>query len=61
MIANQIGRRKALIQMLLSEQPLRYQALSVPTGEAMQRALLNLRDPMPAAPELLRTQDESAP
>ncbi|MGN0779076.1 MAG: protein-ADP-ribose hydrolase [Aristaeellaceae bacterium] len=59
---NQIERRKALIRMLLSEQPLRYRELSVPTGEVMQRrllrALLNLREPMPAAPELLRTQNE---
>lgn len=59
---NQTQRRKALIQMLLSEQPGRYRGLSVPTGEDMQRrllrALLNLREPVPAAPELLRTQDE---
>ena len=62
MTVNQMQRRKALIQMLLSEQPGRYRGLSVPTGEEMQRrllrALLNLREPMPAAPELLRTQDE---
>ena len=54
-------RRKALIQMLLSEQPGRYRGLSVPTGEGMQRrllrALLNLREPVPAAPELLQMQD----
>ena len=59
---NQIERRKALIRMLLSEQSERYPGLSVPTEEAMQRrllrALLNLREPMPAAPELLRMQDE---
>lgn len=59
---NQTQRRKALIQMLLSEQPERYRGLSVPTGEDMQRrllrALLNLREPVPAAPELLRMQDE---
>lgn len=59
---NQMQRRKALIQMLLSEQPERYRGLSAPTGEAMQRrllrALLNLREPVPASPELLRTQDE---
>ena len=62
MIVNQMQRRKALIQMLLSEQPGRYRGLTVPTGEDMQRrllrALLNLREPMPAAPELLRMQDE---
>ena len=59
---NQTQRRKALIQMLLSEQPGRYRGLTVPTGEDMQRrllrALLNLREPVPAAPELLRAQDE---
>ena len=59
---NQIQRRTALIQMLLSEQPGRYRGLTVPAGESMQRrllrALLNLREPVPAAPELLRTQDE---
>ena len=59
---NQLERRKALIQMLLSEQPGRYRGISVPTGQGMQRrllrGLLNLREPMPAAPELLRTQDE---
>ena len=59
---NQTQRRRALIEMLLSEQPGRYRGLSVPSGEAMQRrllrALLNLREPVPAAPELLRTQDE---
>ena len=58
---NQMQHRKALIQMLLSEQPGRYRGLSVPTGEDMQRrllrALLNLREPAPAAPELLRMQD----
>ncbi|MGN0995690.1 MAG: protein-ADP-ribose hydrolase [Candidatus Ventricola sp.] len=58
---NQTERRKALIRMLLSEQPGRCRGLSVPTGEAMQRrllrALLNLREPMPAAPELLQMQD----
>lgn len=58
---NQMQRRKALIQMLLSEQPGRYRGLSVPTGEGMQRrllrALLNLREPVPAAPELLQMQD----
>lgn len=58
----QMERREALIQMLLSEQPERYRGLSVPTEETMQRrmlrALLNLREPMPAAPELLLTQDE---
>lgn len=58
---NQMQRRKALIQMLLSERPDRYQGLFMPTGEAMQRrllrALLNLREPVPAAPELLRMQD----
>ena len=59
---NQTQRRKALIQMLLSEQPGRYRGLTVPTGEDMQRrllrALLNLREPVPASPELLRAQDE---
>lgn len=59
---NQTQRRKALIQMLLSEQPGRCRGLTVPTGEDMQRrllrALLNLREPVPAAPELLRMQDE---
>ena len=58
---NQMQRRKALIQMLLSEQPGCYRGLSVPTGEGMQRrllrALLNLREPVPAAPELLQMQD----
>ncbi len=59
---NQIQRRTALIQMLLSEQPGRYRGLTVPAGESMQRrllrVLLNLREPVSAAPELLRTQDE---
>ena len=59
---NQTQRRKALIQMLLSEHPERYRGLAVPTEKVMQhrllRALLNLREPMPAAPELLRAQDE---
>lgn len=59
---NQTQCRKALIQILLSEQPGRYRGLTVPTGEDMQRrllrALLNLREPVPAAPELLRMQDE---
>ncbi|MGN0752818.1 MAG: macro domain-containing protein, partial [Aristaeellaceae bacterium] len=59
---NQTERRKALIQMLLSEQPERYRDLTVPAGKDLQqrllRALLNLREPVPAAPELLRTQDE---
>ena len=59
---NQTQRRKALIQMLLSEHPERYRGLAVPTEKVMQhrllRALLNLREPRPAAPELLRAQDE---
>lgn len=59
---NQMQRRKALIQMLLSEQTERYRGLTIPTGEDMQRrllrALLNLREPVSAAPELLRTEDE---
>lgn len=59
---NQTQRRKALIQMLLSEHSERYRGLAVPTEKVMQhrllRALLNLREPMPAAPELLRAQDE---
>ena len=59
---NQMERREALIRMLIDEQSDRYRGLLVPTGEEMQRsllrALLNLRGPVPAAPELLRTQDE---
>ena len=59
---NQMERREALIRMLIDEQPDRYRGLPVPVGEEMQRsllrALLNLREPVPAAPELLRMQDE---
>lgn len=59
---NQMERREALIRMLIDEQPDRYRGLLVPDGEEMQRsllrALLNLREPVPAAPELLRMQDE---
>ena len=59
---NQTERRKALIKMLISEQPERYQGLSIPSGDVMQgrllRGLLNLRPPMPASAEFLRLQDE---
>ena len=59
---NPTQHREALIQMLLSEQTGRYRGISVPTGQNVQRrllrGLLNLREPMPASPELLRMQDE---
>ena len=62
MIVNQMQRRKALIQMLLSEQPERYRGISLSSGQEMQRrllrALLNLQEPVPASTELLRAQDE---
>lgn len=58
---NQIERRVFLIRALLTEQPDRYQDISVPTDANEQRlllrALLNVRPPMPASPEFLRVQD----
>lgn len=57
----QTQRRLRLIEALLSEQPDRYAGLSVPTDEEsarrLLRALLNLRPPVPCAPELLALQD----
>lgn len=54
-------RSVRLIQALLSEQPERYRGLSVPAEpearRRLLRALFNVREPMPAAPELLRLQD----
>ena len=59
---NQEMRRAALIRMLLQEQPQRYGTPDIPADAQAQRrilrALLNLREPVPAAPELVRLQDE---
>lgn len=61
MNVNQTERRKNLIWMLLDEQPERFGDLAMPATPLEQRrllrALLNIREPLPAAPELLRMQD----
>lgn len=61
MHVNQAERRCALIRMLADER-FGGGAQPIPVGADAQRrllrALLNVREPVPAAPELLRVQDE---